>query len=580
MLSLAIILVLRGYSQPAGSLFSDADIRLEPLRVNSAASEISPAIIEGNFYFCSVRETAGKKKAKEQKNKLFYEPFTAETDNRGKVVSARKAIYPERRKYHEGPIAYCQATKELFVTLSNTLHPDTSRRLIPVEEVKLRIAIRKYLLGRWTITEELPFTDRRYHYAHPAVSSTGDTLVFSGDLPGSMGKNDLYMTIRVNGRWGDPVNLGNRINTPWNEVFPTFGPAGTLFFSSDRPAGNLGKLDIYFTDFPAMETLSNPGNKINSRFDDFGLVFSREADYGYFASNRPGRGKDDLYRFEISRTTQQIAGTITDRVTGKPVAGILVKLLSCEKNPLAEGRTGINGEFSFLVPRNLCCFAGTSGSGYVDETFRIKPGTDLALQITLETFYRVVVMDRQKNSPLAGVRITRNGTRALLTDPAGMVTLTDPEEVNRLIIQAEGYQDQFISADKSRIAGRYFTDTIWMVKTVIPEEGKVSPTVSATDLAGRNGRRKEKTSSETFFSVQIMASFQPSGISQSDFRGETSVFTIEVPPVTKYLVGRFSRYEDAVRERKRLAGSFPDAFIIGVQEGAVVSAGELRRILK
>ncbi len=576
----AVQAALPGHPQVSPGFFRDAEIRLEPLRINTAASDISPAIVEGSFYFCSVREEYFRKKSRERKNKAYYEVFTAETDSKGRVLPGRKAINIQRRNFHEGPVAYCHSTREMFVTLSNTLQPDTCRLLIPAEEVRLRIAVKKYSRGSWTITEELPFTDRRYHYAHPAVSTTGDTLVFAGDLPGNLGKSDLYMTVRQGGKWSDPVNLGPTVNSRWDELFPTFGPGGTLFFSSDRPLNNLGKLDIFHVRFPGPDTVRNAGNKINSRFDDFGLVLGSAGDWGYFASNRPGRGSDDLFRIEINHTIQEIAGTVTDEAAGVPVGGATVRLLGCDRNELDAVLTGSNGEFLFRVRKNQGCYLAISKPGYYGATFRITPAEAHSLKIRMETRYHLFVMDRDRKSALPGALVIHNETTRLLTDAAGMAIPPVTDSLNRFRITAAGYLEQEFSVEGARLAGRHVTDTVWLVpKRAVPEEqpalaGPVVKKEPTNGLALKNG------AAEAYYSVQIMASFKPAEISRLDFRGETGVFTMEVPPVTKYLIGKFDNYDEALSERKRLMAKFPDAFIIGILDGMVVTPQRLRRILR
>ncbi|HEB62523.1 MAG TPA: hypothetical protein ENI82_05150, partial [Bacteroidetes bacterium] len=99
-----------------------------------------------------------------------------------------------------------------------------------------------------------------------------------------------------------PVNLGETINTPGNEVFPFIHDDGTLYFASNG-WGGLGGLDIYSSVMITDSTWAkarNIGTPFNSRKDDFGFILNVLGTEGYFTSARDGgHGKDDIYSFKI-----------------------------------------------------------------------------------------------------------------------------------------------------------------------------------------------------------------------------------------------------------------------------------------
>ncbi|MBK6285209.1 MAG: hypothetical protein IPF54_23490 [Draconibacterium sp.] len=69
----------------------------------------------------------------------------------------------------------------MFVTVSSI--SDESRRKIRKQKfIRLRLVIMKEVDGKWVVIEDFPFNNDEYHYAHPAISVTGDTLVFSSDM--------------------------------------------------------------------------------------------------------------------------------------------------------------------------------------------------------------------------------------------------------------------------------------------------------------------------------------------------------------------------------------------------------------
>src|SRR6185436_17984173 len=122
-----------------------------------------------------------------------------------------------------------------------------------------------------------------------------------------------------------PMNLGPKINTEGNELFPTFHRSGRLYFSSDGQIG-LGGLDIYYVDDKGNGEWSDPENlgaPINSDDDDFSLVLNEEGSGGFFSSDRDGGpGRDDIFSFRKLAVPIEIF--VYDEATKQPLAGATV----------------------------------------------------------------------------------------------------------------------------------------------------------------------------------------------------------------------------------------------------------------
>jgi hypothetical protein len=309
--------VLKG--QSAG-FFDFIDFRITPVTsINSVESDISPFFVENKLYFSSVREEFFGDEIRQKQNTLFYDIYRIEIDEKGNPVTERELVPGFGNMFHEGPAAWCKKTKELFVSVNNS--PEGSR-MAEKRNVNLRLVIMTEHNGIWVVTyflrkvtieeekknenewvysSDFPFKNPKFNFAHPAISITGDTLIFSSDMDGGFGKSDLYMSIREDDQWNEPVNLGEKINTAGNDMFPTFGPSGMLLFSSDGHKPNYGQLDIYYTTLTGSIKPTDLGNKINSAFDDFGLVIHPSEKFGYFSSNRNSSGKDDIFHVEFLR---------------------------------------------------------------------------------------------------------------------------------------------------------------------------------------------------------------------------------------------------------------------------------------
>lgn len=101
----------------------------------------------------------------------------------------------------------------------------------------------------WSKVSKLEVTrDTLSSYAHPAVSPDGEWLYFASDMPGGKGGFDIWRVRLTAAGLGGVENLGEPINTPGDEMFPTFRPNGDLYFSSNGHPG-LGGLDIFIAKY-------------------------------------------------------------------------------------------------------------------------------------------------------------------------------------------------------------------------------------------------------------------------------------------------------------------------------------------
>ncbi len=121
-------------------------------------------------------------------------------------------------------------------------------------------------------------------------------MYFSSQNPEGYGGYDIYYSDKIDNKWSDPVNAGDKINTSGNEIFPFIYHENRLYFSSDGQEG-IGNIDIFYSELVNNEwtEVVNMPSPFNSRADDFAYVVTTDMDTGYFASNR--KGTDDIYRF-------------------------------------------------------------------------------------------------------------------------------------------------------------------------------------------------------------------------------------------------------------------------------------------
>jgi hypothetical protein len=93
-------------------------------------------------------------------------------------------------------------------------------------------------------------------------------------MPGGYGNFDIYKaTINEDGTLGEPENLGQKVNTEGQEMFPYISSNNTLYFSSNGHLG-LGGMDVFYTRVidGKMAPIRNVGIPINSNGDDFAFI--------------------------------------------------------------------------------------------------------------------------------------------------------------------------------------------------------------------------------------------------------------------------------------------------------------------
>lgn len=167
---------------------------------------------------------------------------------------------------------------------------------------------------------------------HPTISNDGNYMIFSSNMPGGKGGMDLWMAKydKKKKTFADPVNLKD-LNTEFNETYPYLRADDKLYFSSDRIEG-MGGLDIYRAAFISEGKWDKPVNMrypINSEGDDFAIVFEGNDEKGLFTSNRKGgRGKDDIYSFNITKASVNVVVTVKDVDTKKPIQGVKVSFVA------------------------------------------------------------------------------------------------------------------------------------------------------------------------------------------------------------------------------------------------------------
>lgn len=267
--------------------------------------------------------------------------FFSDKDDKGKWSKPQTIESGLNTEYDEGACCLSPDGSTMYLTqcLSDASYPRFAQ-----------IVTAQRSDASWGKTTPLLITnDTLSSYAHPAISPDGEWLYFVSDMPGGKGGLDIWrMRLTANGPVG-VENLGEPINTPGNEMFPTFRPNGDFYFSSDGHPG-FGGLDIFIATVgeDGKYHLSYPGYPLNSQGDDFGMTFQGQLNQGFFSSNRgDGRGWDHIYSFYNPEIVQTIRGWIYEQDGYELTAGE-ARIVGTDGTNLRLGVRG-DGSFEYVV---------------------------------------------------------------------------------------------------------------------------------------------------------------------------------------------------------------------------------------
>lgn len=253
--------------------------------------------------------------------------------------------------------------------------------------------------ANWSSPQKVEITkDTLSSVAHPAVSPDGIWLYFVSDMPGGIGGLDIWRAKLANSGIDFIENLGEPVNTPGDEMFPTFRFNGELYFSSNGHPG-MGGLDLFRAtcDSKGNWRIRNMRFPVNSAGDDFGLTFESEHQRGFFSSNRgDARGWDHLYSFEIPEALYTVTGWVYDKEAYElPEATVNI-----------VGRDGTNmkvnvkkdGSFTQEVKRGTSYVMMASCRGYLNykqelATDTVQNNKEYTLQFPLSSITRPVLID-------------------------------------------------------------------------------------------------------------------------------------------------------------------------------------------
>lgn len=254
------------------------------------------------------------------------------------------------------------------------------------------ISVSKNNGGKWTKPQNIniPYFQNKSSLQSGCISSDGKMLVYSAETYGSYGVEDLYVSLKGDdGKWSAPKNLGNKINTTFQELSPSLSADGkTLYFSTNGRKG-YGSFDVYsatrlddtWTNWTEPQ---NFGPELNSDGRDLYYRSYSQFDCSMYTSTKSsdGYGEIKLYKKDKSDSViivaQRPVVELPEPVVVKEVKGLKVY------GKVTNAKTGetVVAQLIFEATDTLLS-ANTSSAGY---TLDVKPNQSYTIRIEAPGF--------------------------------------------------------------------------------------------------------------------------------------------------------------------------------------------------
>lgn len=412
---------------------TSSTIRVLP--INSPEADLGMTVMDELLLFSSARgEGAGGRRMYQWDDQPFLNLYTAllkgETAEDPMVMRGHI-----NSRYHEGTVSYDSLAKRLYFTRNNYFYGTVSKD--KQGELNLGIYFSDVVQGEFGQPEWgnlIPFdhNDVESNTGHPTISADGRTMYFASDRPGGEGGVDIWMCRNLGNQWSEPENLGPKVNTSGDEMYPFISKNGTLYFASNGHPG-LGGLDLFF----ARMRESGPGKVFNlgypmsTRFNDHSLMLVNDSS-GFFASDRTGgQGSDDIYGCTIRPQMIYLAGTVIDKATREPIEGATI-LLKDEKGEHVKRyqlETAPGGKFNMEAEYHERYLLVATAVGYYQAELPIATDDD-----PLEN----IVVEMEKYDYAAEGTIFHGETGAPLEGSTVILTDGEDKELGRMTVDATG----------------------------------------------------------------------------------------------------------------------------------------------
>lgn len=339
--------------------------------INSPSAESSPALYsDGTLYFSSMNAktpTIIDGEEGEYHAKIYSAARTPQGDY-SKASALDEAI--NRIDFYNTGVSFSEDGQKMYFTRAKYNNNGVENS---------QIYLSKRAGDKWGSPYPIEALNNEFRSRHPYEGELfgRKVLYYISDMPGGYGGYDIYYSTIAGDAYEKPVNLGEKINTPRNEMSP-FYKDGALYFSSNGHPG-MGGLDNFYTEWDGSKwsEVTNMGFNYNTSYDDSFLRFNQGGTAGYVVSNRTHKDKkkykntdtccDDIYMIQIRDLVIELK-TIVNNEKG-PLEGATVELFEGSKKVPVDSKTNfLSNDFAFLLDSDKSYKAYITREGYYTDS--------------------------------------------------------------------------------------------------------------------------------------------------------------------------------------------------------------------
>ena len=380
---------------------------VQNLDINSEYSDFGGTLNNNKLYITSSRNTVGlfdigrwitQRISYGWNNEPYLDVYSFDVSESGSYINEDYLDSNINTKYHEGLASFdangnMYLTRESFYENEYVEDPESNN-------ITSLLGIYKITRGDKNVVG-LNINSIEYSVKNPSISADGTTLYFSSDMPGGFGNFDIYRgDINENGDINNIENLGQKVNTEGQEMFPFIGNENTLYFSSDSQLG-LGGLDVFFTKEVDGKWASarNVGIPVNSNADDFAFSINETSGEGFISSNRSGgKGSDDIYSIKrlVPICDVLLTANVMDAKTKLGIDSATTSVSDKEGNIASSKTSSEKGIAEFMLVCNETGKLIVSKEGYNSKIVDIEITNEefKSMDIMLDPIEKIIVAQK------------------------------------------------------------------------------------------------------------------------------------------------------------------------------------------
>jgi outer membrane protein OmpA-like peptidoglycan-associated protein/tetratricopeptide (TPR) repeat protein len=241
----------------------------------------------------------------------------------------------------------------------------------------------------WTTPVNLgPQVNSAAWESQPSLSADGNMLFFVSDRRGGLGNKDIYVSYKLNNnQWTRAENLGDKINTPYEEISPFIHVNGrTLFFASNGRPG-FGGFDLYRSE-RENSVWSEPlnfGSPVNTNEDQFSLYITADGKRGFYSHEDNDKVNSSKIveitipeELRLRYVSNYVKGIVRDKKSKAPLKA-RVELFNINQNILTSAvySDSVTGEYLMVLTQGADYALYVNSPGYLFQSLNFNYESDM-----------------------------------------------------------------------------------------------------------------------------------------------------------------------------------------------------------